>query len=102
MMWGFLNIRMISMFCRLITLWFHQERLVEAMKMPLSRMTDDEKARNTHGPCIIGSFDPDNTKPYPSSMPGVFPDLNPCLTKCVSIELCLLDFAMLDLTFFTF
>ncbi|KAL5252458.1 hypothetical protein ACHWQZ_G015286 [Mnemiopsis leidyi] len=56
-------------------------RLVEAMAQPLSRMTDDEKARNTHGSCVIGTFDASNTNLYPSSLPNAFPDLKPCLTK---------------------
>ncbi|XP_063677642.1 5'-3' exoribonuclease 1-like isoform X2 [Bolinopsis microptera] len=61
--------------------FINEERLVDAMSAPLSRMTDDEKARNKHGDCLIGTFDPNNTSLYPSSYPGVFPDLKPSYTN---------------------
>ena len=40
-----------------------------------TRLKKSEKERNTHSPCLLYTHDPDKVDRYPSSLPGVFPDL---------------------------
>ncbi|XP_063418054.1 5'-3' exoribonuclease 1-like isoform X2 [Mytilus trossulus] len=55
--------------------FIEEVRLIRAMKDVENRLTDREKARNKHGPCILYEYTIEDQGPYQSSMPGVFPDL---------------------------
>ena len=42
------------------------------------RLKKNEKERNTHSPCLLYTHDPEKSDRYPTSLPGVFPDLECC------------------------
>ena len=42
------------------------------------RLKKNEKDRNTHSACLLYTYDPEKSERYPSSLPGVFPDLECC------------------------
>lgn len=52
-----------------------QKRLLEAMANKEHLLTKEEKSRNRHGPHLMSQYTTENMGPYPSSLPGVFPDL---------------------------
>lgn len=58
-----------------------ETRLLDALKTKESLLTPDEKARNTFGASLKFTYSPDVNFIYPSSMPGVFPDLPNC--RCI-------------------
>ncbi|KAJ5575663.1 hypothetical protein N7535_002589 [Penicillium sp. DV-2018c] len=58
-----------------------EKRLLAALKTKENQLTADEKARNTFGACLKFTYSSDVNFVYPSSMPGVFPDLPNC--RCI-------------------
>ena len=61
-----------------------QERLLNAMEPCLQHMTDAERARNRHGPHLLYEYVAEPLeKPFPSTVPGRFPDISPNHTKSV-------------------
>lgn len=52
-----------------------EKRLLKALDSRVGLLTADEKARNTMGLSWRCSYDPDKEHFYPSSLPGVFPDI---------------------------
>jgi 5'-3' exoribonuclease 1 len=55
-----------------------ETRLLNALKSKEKFLTPDEKARNSFGASLKFTYSPDVNFVYPSSMPGVFPDLPYC------------------------
>lgn len=55
-----------------------EKRLLTALKSREKLLTPDERARNTFGASLKFTYSPDVNFIYPSSMPGVFPDLPNC------------------------
>ncbi|KAL3861178.1 hypothetical protein ACJMK2_007243 [Sinanodonta woodiana] len=52
-----------------------EDRLLEAMK-PLEQMlTEEERSRNAHGPCLMYQYTTDCLGEYPSRCPAAFPDI---------------------------
>jgi len=62
---------------------FVQERLLSAMEPCLQRLTESEKTRNRHGPHLLYEYVAELLDPFPSSMPGKFPDIAPNHAKLV-------------------
>lgn len=58
-----------------------EKRLLDAMAPKNKLLSDDEKARNEFGVSLKFTYAPGEDYTYPSSMVGVFPDLQHC--KCV-------------------
>ncbi|KAJ5992545.1 hypothetical protein N7451_008269 [Penicillium sp. IBT 35674x] len=58
-----------------------EKRLLDAMKTREHLLSPDEKARNGFGASLKFTFSPDMNFIYPSSMPGVFPDVPNC--RCI-------------------
>ncbi|PHH87800.1 hypothetical protein CDD83_8386 [Cordyceps sp. RAO-2017] len=58
-----------------------EKRLLAAMAGPNELLSDDEKARNGFGVPIKFTYSPDVDYTYPSSMPGLFPDIPSC--RCI-------------------
>jgi len=58
-----------------------ETRLLDALKTRESLLSPDERARNTFGASLKFTYSPDVNFIYPSSMPGVFPDLPNC--RCI-------------------
>lgn len=52
------------------------DRLVKAMATRESRLTEEERNRNTFGDSYTFVYDPTYIAIYPSSLPGFFPDLH--------------------------
>ncbi|KAK3105106.1 hypothetical protein FSP39_017370 [Pinctada imbricata] len=52
-----------------------ENRLLDAMRTVESKLSDPEKKRNSHGPCLLYNYSKEELEPYPSSLPGVFPDI---------------------------
>jgi len=57
-----------------------EERLLSAMKTKESKLTEEERARNSFGVTLKFSHDPDMDFEYPSSYEGIFPPIQHC--KC--------------------
>ncbi|KAJ5708918.1 hypothetical protein N7493_010252 [Penicillium malachiteum] len=55
-----------------------EKRLLDALKTREKYLTPDEQARNGFGTSLKFTYSPDVNFVYPSSMPGVFPDLPNC------------------------
>lgn len=55
-----------------------EKRLLTALKSREKLLTPDERARNTFGASLKFTYSPEVNFIYPSSMPGVFPDLPNC------------------------
>ncbi|KAM5481394.1 exonuclease II Exo2 [Microsporum canis] len=55
-----------------------EERLLKAMATKEHLLTPDEKARNTFGVTLKFTYSPDVEFIYPSSLPGIFPDVSRC------------------------
>lgn len=55
-----------------------EKRLLTALKSREALLTPDERARNGFGASLKFTYSPDVNFTYPSSMPGVFPDLPNC------------------------
>lgn len=55
-----------------------ETRLLTALKTRESLLTPEERARNDFGVSLKFTYSPDVNFVYPSSMPGVFPDLPNC------------------------
>jgi 5'-3' exoribonuclease 1 len=55
-----------------------ETRLLNALKTKEQFLSPDEKARNSFGASLKFTYSPDVNFVYPSSMPGVFPDLPNC------------------------
>ncbi|KAJ5104630.1 hypothetical protein NUU61_001977 [Penicillium alfredii] len=55
-----------------------EKRLLDALKTKNQLLSPDEKARNDFGVSLKFTYSPDVQFVYPSSMPGVFPDLPNC------------------------
>ncbi|KAF7521522.1 hypothetical protein PCG10_008301 [Penicillium crustosum] len=58
-----------------------EKRLLDALKTKENLLSADEKARNDFGACLKFTYSPEVNFVYPSSMPGVFPDLPSC--RCI-------------------
>jgi 5'-3' exoribonuclease 1 len=58
-----------------------EKRLLPAMATKEDNLTDDEKSRNTFGVSLKFTYSDEVDYDYPSSLPGVFPDLQHC--RCV-------------------
>ena len=61
--------------------FIEEDRLLKAMATKEHLLTPDEKARNSYGVSLKFTYSRDLDFVYPSSLPGVFPDLPNC--KCV-------------------
>lgn len=63
--------------CHIILLlfFFFQKRLLRAMEPIDAALTDEEKARNRHGPHRFFEFSPEPLGEYPSPQPDIFPDI---------------------------
>ncbi|KAH7552877.1 XRN 5'-3' exonuclease N-terminus-domain-containing protein [Bipolaris maydis] len=61
--------------------FIQEDRLLKAMATKDDQLTPDEKARNTFGVSLKFSYAKDLDYVYPSSLPGIFPDLPHC--KCI-------------------
>jgi len=62
---------------------------LSAMEPCLQKLTDSERARNIHGPHLLYEFIADVLLPFPSMVPGKFPDIAPNHAKFVLvISLC--------------
>lgn len=61
--------------------FIQEDRLLKAMATKEDELTPDEKARNSFGVSLKFTYNKDLDFTYPSSLPGVFPDLPHC--KCV-------------------
>ncbi|KAI9142247.1 XRN 5'-3' exonuclease N-terminus-domain-containing protein [Paraphysoderma sedebokerense] len=61
--------------------FINEERLLKAMHDRESRLTKDERTRNTNGPSAIFNYNDSEPYTYPSSLPGVFPDILRCCCK---------------------
>lgn len=55
-----------------------QDRLLDALKTKEHLLTPDEKARNGFGASLKFTYSPDVQYLYPSSLPGIFPDIPSC------------------------
>ncbi|KLO15236.1 hypothetical protein SCHPADRAFT_808151, partial [Schizopora paradoxa] len=71
--------------------FIQQDRLLRAMKSREHRLTDEERRRNSYGPSMKFSYNPDGTVFYTSSLPGFFPDLPRCSCKMEPFDLPTLD-----------
>ncbi|KAL8391973.1 hypothetical protein RB595_002258 [Gaeumannomyces hyphopodioides] len=58
-----------------------ERRLLDAMATKNDLLADDEKARNGFGVALKFTYSPDLDFVYPSSFPGIFPDIPHC--RCV-------------------
>ena len=58
--------------------FIEEDRLLEALKSKEHLLTPDEKGRNGFGASLKFTYSPDVEFVYPSSLPGVFPDLPNC------------------------
>lgn len=58
-----------------------EKRLLSAMATKNDSLADDEKARNGFGVPIKFTFSEEVNFTYPSSMPGIFPDIQSC--RCI-------------------
>ncbi|CAL1537410.1 unnamed protein product [Lymnaea stagnalis] len=65
--------------------FIEEKRLLETIASKEHLLTKEERERNRHGPHFLYYFTPDNQGFYPSSLPGVFPDLH--LTRAKVTEL---------------
>ncbi|KAL6704388.1 exonuclease II Exo2 [Coniothyrium glycines] len=61
--------------------FIQEDRLLKAMATKENDLTADEKARNSFGVSLKFTYSNDQAFIYPSSLPGVFPDIPHC--KCV-------------------
>lgn len=61
--------------------FIEEKRLLSAMATKENALTDAERARNDFGVSLKFTYDPNVDYIYPSSMPGIFPDLDNC--RCV-------------------
>jgi 5'-3' exoribonuclease 1 len=61
--------------------FIEEKRLLDAMKTKEHLLTEDEKARNGFGVSLKFTYSSDLDFVYPSSLPGIFPDLPHC--KCI-------------------
>ena len=58
---------------------FIDENLLrDAMKPKLELLSQEEKDRNRHSPATMYQFQRDPPSVFPSSLPGKFPDIDPC------------------------
>ena len=64
-----------------------EKRLLATMSKRASRLTDEERARNSFGSSWRFIYDGETDIVYPSSLPGFFPDLIHCKTKLEAFEL---------------
>ncbi len=55
-----------------------EKRLLSAMKTKDALLTEDERARNEFGVTLKFSYSPDQDYVYPSSLVGIFPDIQHC------------------------
>ncbi|KAE8150189.1 XRN 5'-3' exonuclease N-terminus-domain-containing protein [Aspergillus avenaceus] len=58
--------------------FIEEKRLLDALKTREHLLTPDEKARNGFGASLKFTYSPDVQFLYPSSLPGVFPDIPNC------------------------
>lgn len=65
--------------------FIEEKRLLDAIASKEHLLTKEERERNRHGPHFLYYFTPENQGLYPSSLPGVFPDLH--LTRAKVTEL---------------
>jgi len=61
--------------------FIEEDRLLKAMRSREHLLTEAERERNNFGVTLKFTYAPDHEETYPSSLPGVFPDLTHC--KCV-------------------
>lgn len=64
--------------------FIEEKRLLDAMATKEHLLTDVEKSRNTFGISLKFTYAPEVDYVYPSSLPGIFPDLAHC--KCIENE----------------
>ncbi|TEA21266.1 5'-3' exoribonuclease 1 [Colletotrichum sidae] len=58
-----------------------EKRLLDAMATKNDQLSDDQKSRNGFGVALKFTYNPEIAFTYPSSLPGVFPEIAPC--QCV-------------------
>src|SRR5699024_7078738 len=58
--------------------FIEEKRLLDALGTRQQLLTPEEKARNDFGASLKFTYSPDVQFVYPSSLPGVFPDLPSC------------------------
>ncbi|GFR69701.1 5'-3' exoribonuclease 1, partial [Elysia marginata] len=66
--------------------FIEEDRLLAAMSSREHLLSKEERLRNRHGPHLLYEYSPDNQGFYPSSLPGVFPDLNINKAKLTEID----------------
>ncbi|KAK7093653.1 hypothetical protein V1264_007358 [Littorina saxatilis] len=62
-----------------------EHRLLGAMRTKEPELTQEERQRNSHGPCYLYQHSPESQGTYPSSMPGTFPDIAASHAKVCAI-----------------
>jgi 5'-3' exoribonuclease 1 len=68
-----------------------EQRLLKTMLARAPRLTAEERARNTHGHAWRFTYDDLAESVYPSSLPGLFPDILHCHCKLETYTLPTLD-----------
>ncbi|PRT54494.1 5'-3' exoribonuclease 1 [Wickerhamiella sorbophila] len=63
-----------------------EKRLIDALTPRENRLTEAERARNIYGSDLEFTYTPQSSYFYPSSMPGVVPDLPACAVAVLSIN----------------
>ncbi|KAK6965733.1 5p-3p exoribonuclease 1-like isoform X2 [Biomphalaria glabrata] len=63
-----------------------EKRLLDAMASREQLLTKEENDRNIHGPHFLYYYTPENQGFYPSSLPGVFPDLHASRAKVEELD----------------
>ncbi|KAH3827407.1 hypothetical protein DPMN_129344, partial [Dreissena polymorpha] len=63
-----------------------ENRLLEAIRMVSHLLTEEEKSRNIHGPHLLYMHSETPGDPYPTSLPGTFPDIAVNHARLTKIE----------------
>lgn len=67
--------------------FINEDRLLQAVAVKDSLLTDEERQRNMHGPHLLFSYDPSSSHILKSTFPGIFPDIQDCAVKIEKIEM---------------
>ncbi|KHN71056.1 5'-3' exoribonuclease 1 [Toxocara canis] len=67
--------------------FINEKRLLDAIATKESRLTDEEKRRNSHGPHLLFTTDTSNPTLLKSSLEGAFPDIPNCIAKMTEVDM---------------
>ncbi|EJW83739.1 hypothetical protein WUBG_05350 [Wuchereria bancrofti] len=67
--------------------FINEDRLLQAVAIKDSLLTDEDRQRNVHGPHLLFSYDPSSSHILKSTFPGTFPDIQNCAVKIEEIEM---------------